>query len=49
VDGTELSQTLVIEGDPSLPRGAALERDEHEEDRQLDKELKRRPAVGSGD
>jgi photosystem II stability/assembly factor-like uncharacterized protein len=49
VDGAEYSQTLVVEGDPSLPRGAALEMDEHEENRQLEKELKRIPTTRSGD
>ena len=49
VDGTEFSQTLAVEGDPTVPRDGIGDVDEHEEDRQLQKELKRRPAIGSGD
>jgi hypothetical protein len=49
VDGIEYSQTLMIEGDPSIPHDGISELDEFEEERQLEKALKRRPAIGTGD
>jgi hypothetical protein len=49
VDGTEFAQTLTVEADPNVPKGVLGARDEHEEDRQLDKALKRRPMVWEGD
>jgi photosystem II stability/assembly factor-like uncharacterized protein len=49
VDGTEFSQTLMIEGDPSIPHDGSSEADEVEEVRQMEKALKKRPAVGTGD
>ena len=49
VDGTELVQTLTIEPDPTAPKGASSARDEWEEERQLEKLLKRGPKIGPGD
>ncbi|MBO0698076.1 MAG: PDZ domain-containing protein [Zavarzinella sp.] len=49
VDGTELVQTLTIEPDPNAPKGASSARDEWEEERQLEKLLKRRSIIGPGD
>jgi hypothetical protein len=49
VDGTDYAQTLTIEQDPSLPRAAISALNEHEEDRQLQKELKRRAQLREGD
>lgn len=49
VDGTELAQTLTVAPDPNAPRAGISIRDEQEEDRQLDKELKRRPMEWQGD
>jgi photosystem II stability/assembly factor-like uncharacterized protein len=49
VDGAEFAQTLTVEADPSVPRQGISAPDEHEEDRQLEKAMKRRPMVWAGD
>jgi hypothetical protein len=49
VDGQEFAQTLTIEADPNSPRSAISAENEHEEDRQLEKALKRRPLLWPGD
>jgi len=49
VDGTEYVQTLSIEPDPNTPKSGIAARDEWEEERQLEKALKRVPSVGPGD
>jgi photosystem II stability/assembly factor-like uncharacterized protein len=49
VDGTEYVQTLSIEPDPNSPKSGISARDEWEELRQLEKAIRRLPAVGQGD
>jgi len=49
VDGQEFAQTLTVEADPNAPRSAISAENEHEEDRQLQKALKRRPLLWPGD
>ena len=48
VDGTEYVQTLTVEPDPNAPRAGISARDEWEEERQFEKELKRLPPSGPG-
>src|SRR5262245_50058715 len=48
VDGTEFVQTLSIEPDPNAPKSGIAARDEWEEERQLEKALKRVPSIGAG-
>jgi hypothetical protein len=49
VDGTDYAQTLTIEQDPNAPRAAISAENEHEEDRLLQKMLKRRAQLWEGD
>jgi hypothetical protein len=49
VDGAEFVQTLTIEPDPSATRSGTSALDLFEEERQLEKALKRSPAIGQGD
>ena len=49
VDGTEYVQTLTIEPDPNAPKSGISALDLFEEERQLEKALKRTPAIGQGD